>query len=107
MASASQDKRDRFPFTILIAGRLGSIYSILLEERLGQTASKFTADNHEGAPFQCPVPPYLKRFNANATLTHLWEHCADIVHEHALYEEDHVRCEMGYEKDFADTLARL
>ncbi|KAG9732126.1 hypothetical protein KCU73_g11402, partial [Aureobasidium melanogenum] len=101
------DKTKKSPFSSIACGSVGLIYSTLLEDVLVQTASEFTENDDGDARFQCPVPACGKVLRAQATLAVLWNHCNDAAHQHALYEEDHFRCEMGCEKGFCDALARL
>ncbi|KAG9529427.1 hypothetical protein KCU93_g3433, partial [Aureobasidium melanogenum] len=106
-SKADIDKTKKSPSSSLVYGSVGPIYSTNLEELLPQTASEFTEDDNEDARYQCPVPTCGKVFAAQDTLAALWKHCNDAAHQHALYEEGHLRCKMGCGKGFCNMLARL
>lgn len=91
----------------LKAKKKGKAYGRPIKTTISKTATQFTTDDDEDARFKCPVPACAKTFNAHETLAYLWEHCSDPAHQHALYEDNRLRCEFGCHKGFSDTLARL
>lgn len=79
----------------LNAASSSKMFSSHLRTVIEKTATEFTDESDTGARFQCPVPACSHVFDPDATLADVWNHCDDSAHEHALYEEDHLRCEMG------------
>lgn len=82
------------------------MYSLPIRAVMEKTAPEFTEEGDIGARFQCPVAACVKVFDADDILAVVWNHCDNDPHQHVLYGDSHLRCEMECHKGLTDTLAR-